>query len=76
MLQRTRQGMCLLVGTHCAQISGALGIVEELHDAVKNRYGNRVCGFLAVDSIENLGKNELKGRILELAKRQVCYLYY
>lgn len=80
VVQRTRQGMCLLVGTHCGQAvmggGNGVGIVGELYESVKCRYGSRVCGYMAVDSVDNIGKKQLQNAILELAKHQVCCAEY
>ena len=71
VLHRTRNGMCLLVGTHCGQVNGAVEIVKELFESVQGRYGSRVCGYMAVDSVDNIGLDQLKTMILKCARHQV-----
>ena len=73
ILQRAPNADCLMVGTHsCHFPSEVVHLRIQTHlRYLKDRYGDRISGGVAIDSLNNVGFKDLKKELLRVTKQKV-----
>ena len=74
VLQRAPNATCLLVGSHARSFPEEVAESRVKHqlEFLKDRFGERVCGSVAVDSLTFFGFANLKNALIQVASAKVC----
>ena len=73
VLQRAPNAVCLLIGTHARSFPDDVAETRltRLTSLAKERFGEKVCGCVAVDSLNGFGFHNLRDALIQIAMAKV-----